>query len=416
MARTRTRDERKLAYITAKLYTYSGTFQSQSITGPNGYNGMTSTMVDDSHPGFRNLMKSGQIVMGPMTLSRWNRVTNSNFTTTLSHPYFGKRVLIGDMTGKLYGYATVPSTLLDSKISYLKGNSLVQAYASMNSSSLLVGEVARDLNATLRMLTNPFQGATQLVDQMVKHRRWLLKRRKSMTIAAATTSSWLEYRYGWKPLIMDAGNVVQLATAQSHRSVRRVFRSGGEVSGSTSSKYDWNNIELIPLTQGCGFTMTFKQKARVSSGVIAEFSCSGPSEHWVAGLGLRPRDIVPTVWETIPYSFVADWFVNIGDWLQAITPAPGRTVLGSWTTLVLNCEDHLTNAYCHRWGATAPVGLVTAPLNNSITYRDTVQRWANPSLPTMPSVRPLKISPIHAVDGAALLVQRIVNGLRSWRH
>jgi hypothetical protein len=33
--------------------------------------------------------------------------------------------------------------------------------------------------------------------------------------------------------------------------------------------------------------------------------------------GFQFRDFVPTVWELIPYSFVSDYFVNIGDILEA---------------------------------------------------------------------------------------------------
>jgi hypothetical protein len=37
-------------------------------------------------------------------------------------------------------------------------------------------------------------------------------------------------------------------------------------------------------------------------------------------------------WELIPFSFVADWFVNIGPYVRAITPKVGVHSLGSWTT------------------------------------------------------------------------------------
>jgi hypothetical protein len=48
--------------------------------------------------------------------------------------------------------------------------------------------------------------------------------------------------------------------------------------------------------------------------------------------GLSFKEIPITAWELVPYSFVIDWFVNAGDYIQAVTPKLGVKVLGSWST------------------------------------------------------------------------------------
>lgn len=37
-------------------------------------------------------------------------------------------------------------------------------------------------------------------------------------------------------------------------------------------------------------------------------------------------------WELVPYSFVADWFVNVSTFLNAVIPYLSTRPLGSWTT------------------------------------------------------------------------------------
>jgi hypothetical protein len=40
-----------------------------------------------------------------------------------------------------------------------------------------------------------------------------------------------------------------------------------------------------------------------------------------------------TAWELVPFSFVVDWFVNIGDWLEALTPKLGIKILSEGYTV-----------------------------------------------------------------------------------
>jgi hypothetical protein len=44
------------------------------------------------------------------------------------------------------------------------------------------------------------------------------------------------------------------------------------------------------------------------------------------------HNVIPTLWEFLPYSFVADWFVNAGDWLAAVVPKAKVKRLAEWTT------------------------------------------------------------------------------------
>jgi hypothetical protein len=49
--------------------------------------------------------------------------------------------------------------------------------------------------------------------------------------------------------------------------------------------------------------------------------------------GVSLSQIPVAAWEVIPFSFVADWLVNVGSLVSALTPKVGVTVLSSWTVV-----------------------------------------------------------------------------------
>lgn len=50
-------------------------------------------------------------------------------------------------------------------------------------------------------------------------------------------------------------------------------------------------------------------------------------------LGMTGKDLVTLPWELVPYSFVVDWFFNVGDVLGALVPAPHLQNLCSWCSV-----------------------------------------------------------------------------------
>jgi hypothetical protein len=43
-------------------------------------------------------------------------------------------------------------------------------------------------------------------------------------------------------------------------------------------------------------------------------------------------DPIVTAWEVVPFSFIADWFFNIGDNFAAYSPFASGTLYGTWVT------------------------------------------------------------------------------------
>lgn len=115
----------------------------------------------------------------------------------------------------------------------------------------------------------------------------------------AIPSVWLEYQYGWKPLL---GDIVDGATWMTERlsgqriqKVRVVRRKEFIQDQETAPYiYPWSptrHSRLLILT------------ANVDAG-------SPP--------GLSVMDPLSDIWNLIPGSFIADWFLDVGSWLEAL--------------------------------------------------------------------------------------------------
>lgn len=112
------------------------------------------------------------------------------------------------------------------------------------------------------------------------------------------SDGWLELQYGWMPLVNDVYTLAdQIAKADTPRKRRIVARQNIFGKCTTSS----------PTLYGARGT------ARTGKQIIAYITEDIPS--WPAALGLTSPELV--AWELVPFSFVVDWFIPVGNYLQA---------------------------------------------------------------------------------------------------
>jgi hypothetical protein len=120
---------------------------------------------------------------------------------------------------------------------------------------------------------------------------------KPGTIGKDLSSTWLDYRYGWEPLLGDVYDAAQLLAKQlqfpqQKRYRKRVFHEATSDASSVLSFYSY-------LAQN-----RYQICARITE------DASVPQ---LTGLS-NPLAIA---WELMPYSFVFDWFLPVGDYLSA---------------------------------------------------------------------------------------------------
>lgn len=207
----------------------------------------------------------------------------------------------------------------------------------------LVGPELRNLRRLWRSIKNPKRA---LRDYRRFVRKYGLKAQIPYRYRDlhAVASYWLYYRYAVMPLYLSLKDVME---ALDYKKVEwQTFRSSETVERSSIISKDGLDLHVATKIVGRGFV-----RNRYTDGRRAISA-------WL-----------PTgVWEAVPFSFIADWFVNIGDYLQSLKPIDalqyGYGSLKTVTTIQARRElperDH---------------GFAYRPLNHSVAqevYKSTI--------------------------------------------
>lgn len=149
------------------------------------------------------------------------------------------------------------------------------------------------------------------VKPLPKHRRW---RRSSNA-----SSVWLEYHFGWSPLIQDIYKGVDVLQSSNPGS-RSLKASGSATAVYSSNVY----LETGPKNASC--------KTTVKLGV--DVTVTNPNLYLANRLGLV--NPVSVAWELVPFSFLVDWFLPVGNFLNAHSDFLGVSMRNSYTTTFSN--------------------------------------------------------------------------------
>lgn len=191
----------------------------------------------------------------------------------------------------------------------------------------------------------------------------------------ALANNWLEFHFGWRPLIKDVFDACDVL--QSEIPLESISGSG---SASTS---------VSTATDANGVTRHFNVTSRVR--IQAKVRFDNPNLGLATQLGLTNPAVV--AWELVPFSFVVDWFVNVGDFLQSFTDFAGFTIVDPQRYNKVLISENRT---CR------PPGVVA-----DVRYRYATASRIPGSIPG-PSLRVrdrLLPSPTRAVTSIALLLQ-----------
>jgi hypothetical protein len=197
-------------------------------------------------------------------------------------------------------------------------------------------------------------------------------------------NAWLELQYGWLPLLKDAKSAAEMLAKQLEFplvATYRVKRRKAVPLSAVSSAF----------TGSAGYRETRGQLiARVSEGNVAQ----------LVGL-LDPASVA---WELLPWSFVADWFMPIGDYLSA------RSFVNSITGEFVTTKTTRTEfAYsCLKTVNSPPIKELLTQPGSHYSTRVEVNRSVSTSLQVpFPSFKTLDkaLSWRHCANAIALLTQ-----------
>lgn len=164
---------------------------------------------------------------------------------------------------------------------------------------------------------------------------------------------WLEYWMGWAPTVADIHNAVKVVMIDRYPEDIPV-RAGSSTS--------------VTLTQKINDTLGYDNSyitGKVSCHITADVRVTNPNLAMAGELGLlNPLSIA---WQTIPFSFLVDWFGNIGQVLSSFSDLVGYEVKHASHTFsgklemvrqgIINAENSPTDAtlYCQCSATSSPM-------------------------------------------------------------
>lgn len=143
---------------------------------------------------------------------------------------------------------------------------------------------------------------------------------------------WLEYTYGWSPLLSDAHALAEKAAQQiglGGRPPRFTARGKAFIGKPFLEK---NPNAQVDYHQGLiGYTWDGTYRAVARAGLLCEVEYAWSQAFASLGYGLYDPALL--AWELTPFSFVFDWFIDVGSWLEQASSLQGVKVLTGFTSL-----------------------------------------------------------------------------------
>lgn len=146
---------------------------------------------------------------------------------------------------------------------------------------------------------------------------------------------WLEYHFGWEPMVGDIYNSMKILT-KDHLYDKRVTASAQKLTKLDTG----GEIGQWKVTGSIMYTTR----------MCARISVTNPNAFLANQVGvLNPFAVA---WELVPFSFVVDWFASVGTVIGAMSDFVGLELIQPYTT------KYSSGSTIHEYRS-APNGLVT---------------------------------------------------------
>lgn len=190
--------------------------------------------------------------------------------------------------------------------------------------------------------------------------------RKPYVAVEDAANLWLEWHFGWSPLLADIHTGIEILS----NPFRRV-----KVKGRGSCGWSYNSgVQGTPYQW---FTTSVGNwKAQVGAVAYTE----NPNLLLATELGIINPAVI--AWELVPFSFVVDWFVPVGQYLNSYTDLTNVELLEPYTTI--RCPESLwTSSYIEPPyhglpGSTTSIVIKTHGMTRSLGIPDVKIIWAPP--------------------------------------
>lgn len=210
----------------------------------------------------------------------WDETITNEEIDSMSLPHYG-------------GTSSVDYDTLEEAVNTVKSRVIGDSYQQWDALTS-AAEFSKSLKTVTRLI-KAVSRPLQTINTIIRANKLETSRQ-----VKEVSSVWLEYRYGIRPIIFELQDMLKL-----------IALSGFAFKTSRSTKMlDFNN-EIIPPDVHCTYD-EFIDTIRVGAVGKARYGSAATRV-----FNQTSFNVAKTAWELVPYSFVVDWFVNVGDWIES---------------------------------------------------------------------------------------------------
>lgn len=143
---------------------------------------------------------------------------------------------------------------------------------------------------------------------------------------------WLEYSFGWKPLLSDIYNILDNTFEAPHAKCKASYSINFEGPYAPNTR-----SPQVPgiVQKRCKYTACVDVKVNVPVlSAISQYGVNNP---------------LAVAWELVPYSFVVDWFLPVGDYIEQMGATAGLAMsnfnITSTTTTFCSYTSNMSDWY-----------------------------------------------------------------------
>jgi len=180
--------------------------------------------------------------------------------------------------------------------------------------------VLGEIRETIGLLKSPIRGFRKLTREYHKRAKRLAKTKTTKrNLKKRLGEEWLRYSFGVKPLLQDIDDAMHdLAYLLEGRPPVQPILV--ERSDSTLQyTYDGAATSISFWTSTLNAYDRVRESVIIRGMVRVDIPKIGSAYQGDAAITQAMSEFVPTLWELIPFSFIVDYFTNVGDFISAIT-------------------------------------------------------------------------------------------------
>lgn len=346
--------------------------QGGPSVGPGDYTGSVKATVvcqryrtGQALPQWRRKLKEGQNCTTPLT-AVWESISCSPASVRYDLLYPDGSWATREGQGRLCfadGRKPALSSVADADITAADNRARAMFYKKLRETQVQFSgpTFLGELRETLRMIKRP---ASALRDSLDNYYAALAKWKKNRPngkgsaayrrkifreqLERAAGGLWLENAFGLQPLLQDIA-----AGVKAYERLTPPLVNSRPITGWGTDMVDRRKAlqdqDLIPQDKNIGGivfdTLVPLARAQVLVKYRGQVTVSTDRTEWdnAALFGFTPSEFVPTAWELLPWSFLIDYFTNIGDILtSAVTRASSVRFVNR--SIVKEADLHLSLA------------------------------------------------------------------------